>query len=222
MDSTFVEGGETRRQKACYAARRLMILLVRHGETAFNAARVVQPADTPLSERGLAQAACIARRIASLGAGCVLASDLERARKTGELIAAAAGVPLELSPLLQERNFGELRGRPYSELSPDAFSPAYAPPGGESGADVDARAVLAFRLIVDKLERVSGNLVVVSHGLFVAALLRGHTVLADGVAMPDHLANCSLTIIERVAPYRVRAVNDVEHLAGLHAVGGAV
>jgi broad specificity phosphatase PhoE len=200
-----------------------MILLVRHGETPFNAARVVQPADTPLSERGLAQAACIARRVATMGAGCVLASDLERARRTAQLIAEAAGAPLELSELLQERNFGDLRGKPYSELAPDAFSPAYAPPGGESGADVDARAVRAFALILRKLEAVHGNLVVVSHGLFIAALLRGHTVLSDGVALPDHFANASLTLLERTAPYRVQSINDVSHLAELHVEsGGAV
>ena len=199
-----------------------MILLIRHGETPFNAARVVQPPDTPLSERGLAQAACIARRIASLGATHVLASDLERARMTGEIIARAAGVSLELSPLLQERNFGDLRGKPYSELRPDAFSPEHTPSNGESGADVAARAVLAFQMIVQKLESVHGNLVVVSHGLFVASLLRGHTVLAEGMSMPDHFANASLTLIERSAPYRVQALNDVAHLADLHVEGGAV
>jgi probable phosphoglycerate mutase len=199
-----------------------MILLVRHGETPFNAARVVQPPDTPLSERGLAQAACIARRLQGMGAAHVLASDLERARKTAQAIAGATGASLELSPLLQERNFGELRGRPYTELSPDAFSPAYAPPGGESGADVDARAVLAFRLIIDRLASVQGNLVVVSHGLFVAALLRAHMLVPEGMAMPDHFANASLTAIERVAPYRVQSLNDVAHLADLHVESGAV
>lgn len=199
-----------------------MILLVRHGETPFNAARVVQPADTPLSERGLAQAACIARRIAELGAGLVLASDLERARKTAQLIAEAASAPLELSDLLQERNFGDLRGKPYSELAPDAFSPLYTPPGGESGADVDARAIRAMALIMKRLESVQGNLVVVSHGLFCAALVRAHMQLSDGVLMPDHFANCSLTVIERVAPYRVQSLNDVSHLADLHKDGGVV
>ena len=34
----------------------MSIILIRHGETAFNVARVLQPADTPLSERGIAQA----------------------------------------------------------------------------------------------------------------------------------------------------------------------
>jgi broad specificity phosphatase PhoE len=199
-----------------------MILLVRHGETPFNAARVVQPADTPLSERGLAQAACVARRVTELGAGLVLASDLERARKTAQIIADAVAAPLELSELLQERNFGELRGKPYSELAPDAFSPLYAPPGGESGADVDARAIRAFALILKTLERVHGNLVVVSHGLFCAALVRAHVLLPDGLLMPDHFANCSLTTVERIAPYRVQLLNDVSHLAELHVGAGIV
>lgn len=199
-----------------------MILFVRHGETPFNAARVVQPADTPLSERGLAQAACLARHIAGSGAGLVLSSDLERARQTAQAIADATGAPLELSELLQERNFGELRGRPYSELAPDAFSPAYTPPGGESGADVDARAARAFALILSKLDRVDGNLVVVSHGLFLAALLRTHAVLAEGLLMPEHFANASLTTLGRVAPYRVESINQVGHLAELYALSGIV
>ena len=42
----------------------MTILLIRHGETALNAARIVQPADTPLSERGIAQARALARRLA--------------------------------------------------------------------------------------------------------------------------------------------------------------
>jgi broad specificity phosphatase PhoE len=199
-----------------------MILLVRHGETPFNAARVVQPANTPLSERGLAQAASVARRIAAMGAGAVIASDLERARKTGEIIASAAGVSLELSPLLQERNFGALRGKPYTELEPNAFAYDYTPPGGENGFDVEARAVLAFAMISKRLESVQGNLVVVSHGLFLAALLRGHTTIGAGVVMPEHFANASITVIERVAPYRVQSLNDVAHLTDLLAEGGAV
>jgi probable phosphoglycerate mutase len=38
----------------------MSIFLIRHGETALNASRTLQPADTPLSPRGLAQAAAIA------------------------------------------------------------------------------------------------------------------------------------------------------------------
>jgi len=60
----------------------MSILLIRHGETALNAARVVQPADTPLSERGAAQAAALARRLADFGIAAILSSDLPRAAQT--------------------------------------------------------------------------------------------------------------------------------------------
>ena len=53
----------------------MTLLLVRHGETALNASRTLQPAATPLSARGLAQAAAVAARIAALRPAAVLSSD---------------------------------------------------------------------------------------------------------------------------------------------------
>ena len=43
----------------------MTLLIIRHGETPLNVARVLQPANTPLSARGLAQAAALARRLAA-------------------------------------------------------------------------------------------------------------------------------------------------------------
>src|SRR5690242_1176708 len=88
-----------------------MILLIRHGETALNAARVVQPEDTPLSERGIAQAARLAQSLAKLGVAHVLSSDLPRARATADALVRSTGAAIEDSVLLQERNFGDIRGR---------------------------------------------------------------------------------------------------------------
>ena len=65
----------------------MAIVLVRHGETALNAARVLQPADTALSERGIAQAHSLARRLVARGRiAAVLGSDLPRAK-----VATASG-----------------------------------------------------------------------------------------------------------------------------------
>jgi hypothetical protein len=60
---------------ACAYDRRMSILWLRHGETALNAARVLQPAATPLSERGHAQAAAAARRLAALRPVALLSSE---------------------------------------------------------------------------------------------------------------------------------------------------
>jgi broad specificity phosphatase PhoE len=196
-------------------------LLVRHGETAFNAARIVQPADTPLSERGVRQAERVAERIAQLGAALVLSSDLPRAQRTAEVIASRIAAPIELTPLLQERNFGDLRGTPYAELETDIFAPDFVPPGGESHAQLMARTAEAFALVLRRIEAHSGNLVVVTHGLVCAALVRGHAQLGEQTLFSS-FANASFTRIERSAPYRVLELNDVEHLAELDVRGAAV
>ena len=58
------------------------LLLIRHGETALNVARVLQPADTPLSARGIAQAEALASRLASMNVEAIVSSDLPRALRT--------------------------------------------------------------------------------------------------------------------------------------------
>ena len=91
----------------------MSLLLIRHGETALNVARVLQPADTPLNERGVAQAEALARRLASLRVATIISSDLPRALRTAQAIAATTGAAIETSALLQERNFGDWRGQSY-------------------------------------------------------------------------------------------------------------
>src|SRR5436190_7267739 len=110
----------------------MSIFLIRHGETALNAARVLQMPDTPLSDRGLAQAEALGRRLASHGVTAIVSSDLLRAVMTAEALRRACGAPLTLDAALQERNFGDVRGRAYATLGADIMSPTYEPPGGES------------------------------------------------------------------------------------------
>ena len=66
------------------------LLLVRHGESTWNAARRWQGwADPPLSDLGRRQAVEAAARLADLDLGDrVVASDLRRAIETAELLAA--------------------------------------------------------------------------------------------------------------------------------------
>jgi broad specificity phosphatase PhoE len=58
--------------------------------------------------------------------------DYARAVTTAEHLQRATGAPLVIEPLLRERNFGDLRGRPDAELGFDMFEPDYAPPNGET------------------------------------------------------------------------------------------
>ncbi len=203
----------------------MSIFLIRHGETALNAARVMQPAATPLSERGIVQAEALARRLAGLGVARILSSDLPRALRTAEAIAAATGAPLETTPLLHERNFGDLRGRAYDSLGFDPMTTDAAPPNGESQADFEARVAQAFALVARRRSASDGNLAVVTHGLVIRVLLERHAGRDAGVTAPTHLGNTSLSVLDAAAPFRLGLANCTRHLeAGApddaHALSG--
>jgi probable phosphoglycerate mutase len=190
----------------------MTILLVRHGETDGNVARILQRPDVPLNDRGLRQAEQLARRLSALGFARILCSDLLRARMTAAPLAARSEVAIEQSPLLQERNFGDLRGMAYAALSEDPFGPDVRPPNGEDWPKFHARVADAFAFIVSSCRSMNGTLVVVTHGLVCRALVERHTLLPEGVAVPERFDNASITVIHEDAPHRVSLLNCTRHL----------
>src|SRR4029077_8622711 len=138
----------------------MTILIVRHGETDGNAARVLQRPDVPLNERGMRQAEQLAQRLAARGLVHIVCSDLLRARMTAAPLAARSTIEVEESPLLQERNFGDLRGTAYAALAEDPFGPNFAPPNGEDWPTFHARVAEAFAFIVSRCRGAGGTLVV--------------------------------------------------------------
>ena len=191
-----------------------MIHLIRHGETELNATRVVQPADTPLNARGQAQAARLAARLASAGIAYVLCSDLARARMTAAPLASATSAAIEYTELLQERNFGHLRGRPYAELTEDIFARDFVPPGGESWSQFEARVDAAWRRVIEVAASLDGGLAVVTHGLVCGSIATRLLGLPAGQLVPTRWGNTSVTICDRGAPHAVQLLNCVAHLQG--------
>ena len=198
----------------------MTLLFVRHGETALNAARVMQPADTPLSPRGQAQAQAVAQRLAAMQPVALLSSDLPRALQTAEAIAAATGLPVQTTPLLHERNFGDFRGRPHASFDFDPVTMDEAPPDGESMPEFLDRVVRAFDAAVRLRATLHGPLVVVSHGLVIRALLGPQVALAAGVAPPARIGNTSVTEVEAEPPHRALRVDCLQHLRGAVAEDG--
>jgi 2,3-bisphosphoglycerate-dependent phosphoglycerate mutase len=190
----------------------MTILVVRHGETDGNAARILQRADVPLNERGMRQAEQLAQRLFAHGFVHLLCSDLLRARMTAVPLAAHAAVTIEESPLLQERNFGDLRGLPYAELTEDPFGPDFVPPNGEDWPRFHARVAEAFAFIVSRRRAVNGTLVVVTHGLVCRALVKRHALVPEGVSVPEHFDNTSVTGLHEDAPHAVSVINCTRHL----------
>lgn len=203
----------------------MSLLLVRHGETALNVARVLQPPDTPLSDTGLQQAALLARRIAAMRPAAIVSSPLPRAWQTAAAIAQVTGLAVKAMDTLQERHFGSLRGQPYDQLGLDPLKMADAPPGGgESLADFQARAAEALATLAEQQRRLDGPLVVVTHGLVLRAWLDHHLQVPAALAMAGPLGNTALTVCEAVPPHTAELVNCTAHLVGnsRHASGSLV
>jgi 2,3-bisphosphoglycerate-dependent phosphoglycerate mutase len=190
----------------------MTILLVRHGETDGNAARILQRPDVPLNARGLAQARELTRRLLAHGFVHIVCSDLLRARMTAAPLAAGSGIAIEENPLLQERNFGDLRGVAYADLAENPFGPNFAPPNGEDWPTFHARVADAFAFIVQRRRSVNGTLVVVTHGLVCAALVERHALLPEGVVAPERFDNTGVTVLHEHAPHVASLLNCTRHL----------
>jgi probable phosphoglycerate mutase len=124
-------------------ARPLILLLVRHGQSEWNAAGLLQgqAAHVPLTPLGHEQAEGAARELAGLAPGAMLSSDLRRAVQTAEHCARATGLPFTTTPALREQGYGVLEGRPSRELWDvvDWTDPHWSAEGGESLAQLHAR-----------------------------------------------------------------------------------
>jgi broad specificity phosphatase PhoE len=191
----------------------MAVILLRHGETALNAARVMQPAATPLSARGQAQARAVAQRLARRGGiAAIVSSDLPRAWLTAQAVAAALALPIRPSALLQERNFGELRGRPYDSLGFDPLVMSEAPPGGESATAFVQRVQQAFGDMLRQHKGLDGDLLVVTHGLLIRTLLAGPLLPRGDGPGSLLLGNTSLSIFDAAPPHALQLLNCTRHL----------
>ena len=140
------------------------LLLVRHGETEENVRHILQ-GHLPgrLTADGLRQAQELAEQLAGQPFDILLTSDLERARRTAEVLAEA----LSLQPIedvrLRERDWGELTGLPVECVKGQPF-----PPSVETVTEMTRRAE---DMLDDIYSRYMGQRIVcVTHGLFARVL----------------------------------------------------
>ena len=191
----------------------MTLLLIRHGETELNAGRVVQFPDTPLGTNGIAQALRLAQYLATRDIGLVLSSDYRRARMTAASVIAHTGAPLVEHESLRERNFGDFRGSAYAEHGIDIMAHDVMPPNGEGWAEFHARVDRAWQLIQEHAARVTGDLVVVTHGLVLRSIFERKLDLGTLAVAPDLVVhNTSVTLVERGAPWRVQQLASITHL----------
>lgn len=194
----------------------MSILLIRHGETALNAARIVQHPDTPLNERGMGQARRIAARLADFPVSAIISSDYARAYMTAQAIARVTGLPIVIQESLRERNFGDVRGTAHADLPVDLYAQDFHPSGGESWSMFHERVTVAWEAIKERAKRSDGDLVVISHALLCRSLVANHLTLAGDMDVDvPRWPNTALTVIENRAPWKVSVLACGAHLDGV-------
>lgn len=167
------------------------LLLVRHGQTEWNAANRVQgQTNSDLTELGRAQAEAVAQFLAaetpsmrswSQRPTALYASDLDRTQQTAAPLAERLGMAPVLDPRLREMHFGELEGLTWGELEAkfpevsmrlwgSASDPERTAPGGESRVGMHRRSLGALEEIGAR--HPGETVAVVTHGGVISFFIR--------------------------------------------------
>jgi len=154
------------------------LLLVRHGETDWNAeGRLQGHTDRPLSDFGRRQARQLAEALEGEELEAIYSSDLARARETAEIVGERLGLPVELDPDLREKDWGTWEGLTSVERDRVEFV-------GESTGAHRERILAALRQISER-HPGEARILVVTHG----GSMRRVQTAAMGMAMPV-VENC--------------------------------
>jgi probable phosphoglycerate mutase len=200
----------------------MTVVLVRHGETDWNAERRVQGwAPTPLNERGREQAASVGEHLAATYEfDRTVASDLRRTRETADRI-HRAGVDPEptFERRWRERDFGVYQGLTYEAMFGEypEFSVgqsgeaalAATPERGESLLDLRERVLAGLAALDDE------TVLVVTHGGPLYAVC-SHATDTDYATVLDEGSqdNCAVNELRAAGDgYTVVRENDTSYRA---------
>ena len=194
------------------------LIVWRHGRTEWNfTGRFQGQTDVDLDDIGVEQAEAAAPRLAAYRPDVIVSSDLRRAARTAEALAAVTGLPVELDKRLRERDFGPWQGLTQAQIRerfPEDLARWHAAepienPAIETIDDMAKRVCAALRDVVERdvVERdvaervgVDGTAVVVTHG---GAARAGCACLLGWPRAVWHtlgvLGNCHLTELRRTA-----------------------
>ena len=193
----------------------MQLLLVRHATNDWVGDRLA--GWTPgvhLNDAGRAEAAVLAARLAAYPIDAVYASPLERAQETAAFLAAPHGLDVRTLDGIGEVRYGDWTGRSLKELQGDALwsgiqhHPSITRiPGGETMAEVQARAVAAIEGV--RAAHPGGVVALVSHGDVVKAAVAHYVGAHLDVFQRLVVGTCSLSVLRftRHGP-RLLSFND--------------
>jgi broad specificity phosphatase PhoE len=187
------------------------IVLVRHGETAWSrSGQHTGRTDVPLLEDGQRMARALEKPLRAWSFAEVWTSPLSRASDTCAL--SGHGVIARPDPDLMEWDYGEYEGKTSKEIrakAPDWTLWKDGTPGGETAEQVGARA----DRVVEKAQRVQGNVLIFSHGHMLRVLAARWLGLSPSEGRLFALSTASISVLGWDGDQPVIVTwNDTAHL----------
>lgn len=201
------------------------LLLVRHGETAWNAEHRIQGhLDIPLSPKGMLQASLLADCLADEPIAAIFSSELSRAWLTAAPLASRLGLEVTPEPRLKERSFGIFEGLTLDEIAarhPNEFAQwrardlAWRPQDGESGQQLIERALAAIADIASLY--IGQKVILVSHGGVLDVVYRSARALPWNARREHQMLNAAVNrLTAAVSPLvlSIESWSEIGHLQG--------
>ncbi|KAF8654398.1 hypothetical protein HU200_061580 [Digitaria exilis] len=199
------------------------VVIVRHGETSWNASRIIQGhLDAELNDIGRQQAVAVAHRLSKEAKpAAIYSSDLKRAAETAQTIARICNLPnVVLDPALRERHIGDMQGLKFEDAAtqrPEAYKAFLShkrnqqiPGGGESLDQLSERCVTCLYNIVEKHK--GERVIVVSHGGTIRELYR-HASPTRPLHGKIHNTSVSVILVSATTGRCiVKMCGDISHL----------
>lgn len=191
------------------------VYLIRHGEVAGNAgARLFFSGwdDVPLTARGEAQARAVGKYLSTARLGAIYSSDLQRAARTAQEIAAFHPTQVLVDRAWREINFGDWAGASEADLLekwPELWRERQADPenvrspNGENLRDLWARVEPAWQNVVSQHSQTTGSehedVAIVAHQGTIRILLLGLLGAPPGSYRALSVRNCSVSTLALAA-----------------------
>ena len=181
----------------------MKIYLVRHGETDWNQAGLLQgQTDIALNAQGLEQAREAAERLKEVPFEMAFCSPLIRAKRTAETIIGDRKITLTTDERLRELNFGPWEGVDIRTIKDAASQPftnpgSYIPPeGAESFAQLYKRSGEFVDQVLLPLEGIYETVLVVAHGGVNRSILNPILNIPVDDFWRMHMGNCATAILD--------------------------
>lgn len=188
----------------------MRIYFVRHGQTEFNKAKIIQgrEVDSPLTQEGQAGARHLGKTLSSVAFTKAYVSPLYRAVHTANLVLSENNYPrpaIHLTPNFRELYFGKYEGQPIESFAkggqyeafkthPDTFDAKCT--GGETYYDLRERGQMTLQHILETSNQ-EDTILIVAHAVFLTTLIKSIlNVPMKDIRKEGLLHNTSVSIID--------------------------